>query len=252
MRSDSAMRIEPSEEILSAARKWLDQVRPALNADFVAAYLTGSVLTQGFDAKKSRLNVLVVSRSLEIGVLDTIAKALPAPLKGAPRIEPLFMTERNIEKSLDTFAIEWVDIQERHMLLEGEDFLGRLEIPQTYLRLQLEHELRGKHVQLRQAYLQHHSQPAELQRVLESSASGFAALFRALLRLHGEPVPANGAHVVERVADVFALDAEGLLGPHLVRYVGSSFGPAELVALYRKFLVELDRLIIAIDQLRTA
>jgi hypothetical protein len=252
MRSDSELRIEPSEAILGGVRQWLEKVRPALGAEFAAAYVTGSALTQGFDPKKSHVNVLVVARALGGETLDAVAKALPPSPKTPPRVAPLFMTLRNIEKSLDTFPIEWIDIQERHLLIEGEDVLGALEVPQTYLRLQCEHDLRGKLVQLRQAYLHHHGQPAELQRVLEDTASGFATLFRTLLRLRAEPVPANPAHAVERVADLFQVDAQGLLVPHLVRYVGSGYSPAEIVTLFRKFLAELDRLVIAIDQLRTA
>src|SRR5437667_7888419 len=177
------LRMEPPAGILSAARAWLAKVRPALEHDFIAAYLTGSVLVQGFDPQKSRINVLVLSRSLSGSVLDAIAAALPAPARSGPRFEPLFMTERNMEMSLDSFPIEWLEIHERHLLLEGEDVVGTLEVPQTYLRLQCEHELRGKLIQLRQAYLQFHGQAAELERALGSAASGFAALLRIRSRV---------------------------------------------------------------------
>jgi hypothetical protein len=152
MLSQSELRIEPSPEIVDAARRWLEQPRAALGPEFLAAYLTGSVLSQGFDPRHSRVNVLVVARDLSVDRLDAVARAIPSPAKGAT-IEPLFLTRRQIEKSLDVFPIEWLEMQERHLRLEGEDVFGGLEVPVTYLRLQLEHELRGKHIQLRQAYL---------------------------------------------------------------------------------------------------
>ena len=244
------LRIEPSAEILSAARAWLSRIRPALGRDFIAAYLTGSVLTQGFDPQKSRINILVLSRSLAGDVLDAIANALPAPPKSGPRFEPLFMTKRNMDMSLDSFPIEWLEIHERHLLLEGEDVVGTLEVPQTYLRLQCEHELRGKLIQLRQAYLRFHGQAAEQERALGSAASGFAALFRTLLRMRGEPVPATTAQVIERVSDVFELDAQGLLVAHMARHGGRKHTGDEIAGLYRKFLGELERLCVALDQLR--
>jgi hypothetical protein len=250
MATRGELRIEPSAEVLSAARVWLGSVRPALEHDFVAAYLTGSVLTQGFDPKKSRVNMLVVSRSLSGEVLDAIANALPAPLKDGPHFEPLFMTESNIEKSLDSFPIEWLEIQERHLLLEGDDPVSRLQVTQSFLRLQCEHELRGKFIQLRQAYLQHHGQGPELERALAAAASGFAALFRTLLRMRGETVPATSAQVIERVSDVFEVDAQALLVAHLTRYGGHKHSAGEVAALYRRFLGALDRLILAIDTLR--
>ncbi|MBI5710933.1 MAG: hypothetical protein HZC42_11625 [Candidatus Eisenbacteria bacterium] len=248
MQTQSELRIEPRPEILAAARRWLEPVRACLGHDFVAAYLTGSVLTQGFDPKRSHVNLLVVARALDGGTLKRLADSLPAARR-APQVEPLFLTRRQIEKSLDVFPIEWLEIQERHLRLEGEDVFNGLEVPRTYLRLQCEHELRGKHIRLRQAYLLDVGNTAGLARVLRASASGFATLFRTLLRLRGETPPAEPAKVIERVSDLYRLDAQGLLAAHLFRYSERRWKPAEVQGLYRRFLGEVDRLIDAINEL---
>src|SRR4029078_6066551 len=127
--------------------------------------------------KTSGVNVLVLARSLDTAVLERLAAALPAP-KISPVFEPHFMTRAQIEKSLDSFPIEWLDIRERHLLLEGEDLVASLDVPRTYLRLPCEHELRGKHIQLRQALLLQARQPAALVRTLGAAASSLATLFR--------------------------------------------------------------------------
>jgi len=241
------LRIEPAPEVLAAARRWLEPVRAALGPEFLAAYLTGSVLTQGFDSRHSQVNLAIVARALPIGVLDALARALPGAT--APRFEPLFLTRGQIEKSLDVFPIEWLEMQERHLLLAGEDVLAALEVPRQWLRLQCEHELRGKHIQMRQAYVLLARRPAELRRMLHASASSFAALFRTLLRLRGETPPAESQRVVERVAELFELDTQGLLSAHLVRYTSRRHKPAEILPLYQRFLTEIDRLIGAIDRL---
>ena len=245
----SELRIEPAAEVLVAARQWLQPVRAGLGPEFLGAYLTGSVLTQGFDPKHSGVNVLVLARSLDTAVLERLAGSIPESKK-SPRFEPLFMTQAQIEKSLDSFPIEWLDIRERHLLLEGEDVVATLEVPRTYLRLQCEHELRGKHIQLRQTLLLQARQPAVLLRTLAVAASSLATLFRTLLRLQGESPPAESARVVERVADVFRVDAGALLIPHLIRYGGRSPKGDEVAPQYRRFLAELDRLIAAIDELK--
>lgn len=249
MLTHGELRIEPPAPILAASRAWLAPVRAALGTDFLAAYLTGSVLTQGFEPEFSSVNVLVLSRSLDSAVLEKLAAAIPVTKK-APHFEPLFMTRRQIEKSLDVFPIEWLEMQERHLLLEGQNVLMEIEVPRTYLRLQLEHEIRGKHIQLRQALLLHGRDAAELTRVLTSAASSYATLFRTLLRLRGEVPPAESARVIERVADVFRLDATGLLVPHLLRYGGKKLGKDEVGAHFRHFLASIDQLIAAIDELR--
>jgi len=247
MLTHGELRIEPAPEVVAAARRWLEPVRAALGPEFLAAYLTGSVLTQGFDSRHSRVNLAIIARALPIGVLDALARALPRAT--APRFEPLFLTRGQIEKSLDVFPIEWLEMQERHLLLAGEDVLAALEVPRQWLRLQCEHELRGKHIQMRQAYVLLARRPAELRRMLQASASSFAALFRTLLRLRGETPPAESQRVVERVAELYGLDTQGLLSAHLVRYPSRRHPAAEILPLYQRFLTELDRLIGAIDRL---
>ncbi|HTM57246.1 MAG TPA: hypothetical protein VL123_02400 [Candidatus Udaeobacter sp.] len=238
--------IEPAPEILEASRRWLAPLRSALGAEFLSAYLTGSVLTHGFHPRRSRINVLVIARSLGGGGLDAIVGALPRG--GKPAFEPMFVTRSEIENSLDVFAIEWLDIQERHLLLEGEDVFAGLVIPHDALRLQCEHELRGRHLRLRQAYVLSHGRSDQLAATLRSAASGLATLFRTLLRLRGEVPPAN-SRVIERVAEIYRLDAAALLGPHRLRHSGHRPKGDEIDATFRRLLVELDRLIAAVDEL---
>ena len=245
----SDLRIEPPQDVLDAARAWLHPVRAALGGEFLAAYLTGSVLTQGFDPAHSKVNIVIVGRNLDVDVLDHVREAVPVTRK-APHFDPLLLSERQIHNSLDSFPIEWLEIRERHLTLEGDDVFAALQVPNTYLRLQCEHELRAKHILLRQAYLASGRKPLLLVDLLRGSASSFATLFRTLLRMRGEPAPANHAQLIEKVAMLYRLDAEGLLGAHLVRYSGRKYKADEIVPIYRKFLAEVSRLVIAIDTLR--
>jgi hypothetical protein len=244
----SELRIEPAAATLEAARLWLAPVRAALGDRFLSAYLTGSVLTQGFDPKRSQINLLVLSRSLGDDTLAAIAAAIPAPKKPY-HFDPLFLTRQQLEKSLDVFPIEYLEMRERHLLLEGEDVIASIVVPLTYLRLQCEHELRGKHIRLRQSLLRHWNQTPELGEQLAASASSFATLFRTLLRLRGETPPGDPAHVIERVADLYRLDAQALLGAHLARTAGV-VRRDDAQKMFRRFVAELDKLIVAIDELR--
>src|SRR5262249_33717493 len=145
--------------------------------------------------------------------------------------DPLFFTRSQLEKSIDVFPIEWLDIQERHLRIEGEDLFQTLEVPRTYLRLQCEHELRGKHIQLRQAYLLSPAKGAEMERAFRASASGSAALSGPLIRLRQDRVPADSGRVIERVAELFQLDARALLGAHIARSSGRRYPPEEIRSL---------------------
>ncbi len=243
------LRIEPSAPILDAARRWLDPVRAALPGSFLSAYLTGSVLMQGFDPARQRVNVLVISRTLEGDELDRLAHAIPVT-REAPHFDPLFLTAEQIRLSLDVFPVEFLELAERHLRLEGEDILGALEVPRTHLRRQCEQELRGKHLRLRQEYLAAGHDGRRLQHALEALASSFHTQFRTLLRLHGEPVPASLERVIDRLAQLHQLDAAALLAPHLVRHSDGTLTEAEVRERTRRFLAAIESLIRAIDGLQ--
>jgi hypothetical protein len=246
----SESRIEPASVILEAARRWLEPVRAALDTDFLAAYLTGSVLSAGFDPAHSRVNVLVVARTLPSASLDRLAASIPADKK-APHFEPLFLSQPQILPSLDVFPMEWLDLIERHLRIEGEDVFSSLQVPRTWLRHQCEHELRGKHIRLRQEYLASSGRADRLREVLSRFASGFHTLFRTLLRLRGDEPPASTERVIEAVADAYGLEARALLGAWMVRYSRKADGD-DVKDLYRRFMVEIERLIAAIDTLRVS
>ncbi len=242
-------RIEPSREVLDATRAWLAPVRAALGAEFKSAYLTGSVLREGFDARRSRVNLLVVARELPSTLLDPLSAAIPRDAKAKVNFQPLFVTRRQVDASLDVFPIEWLDLQESHLLIAGEDFLPALQVPRANLRLQCEHELRGKHLRLRQDYLAAAQSPERLRASLANLASGFHTLFRTLLRLRGETPPNGAGPVIERVAEIYGLQARGLLGAHVVRYADPPPSAKEAGDIYRAFLAEIEALVAAIDRL---
>jgi len=239
-------------EILEAARAWLEPVRRSLGGEFVACYLTGSVLQQGFDRGKSGVNLLILVRTIDMDVLDRVAAAMPAPSRDRPRMDPLLLTESQMRTSLDAFSIEWTEIVEMHLLLDGEDVLASLVVPRDNLRLQCEHELRTKLLSLRQAYLQSRDDANGLEVVLRSAATSFATLFRTLLRLGGE-TPATGTpQVIERVAELYQLDGRSLLDAWQVRFEPRKRKPEDVRALYRRFAIQIERLVEVIDTLRVS
>jgi hypothetical protein len=242
-------RNEPAHFVLTAAQRWLAPVRERLADDFLSAYLTGGAMNPGFDPTKRHINVLVVTRELPIGKLDGLAAAIPHSQR-PPHIDPMFMTMQQVQRSLDVFPIEWLDLKERHWRLEGVDLFDSLEVPQTYLRLQIEQELRGKHLRLKQEYLTGAAHPERLHAALARLASGFHTLFRSLIRLHGEAPPPSLERVIVRVAEIHDLDAAALQGAHKLRALRKHPGADETRAIYKAFLTQVERLTGAVDALR--
>jgi len=60
------------------------------------------------------------------------------------------------------------------------------------------------------------------------------------------------AEGIERLAQLYGLEAQGLLGAHILRYSSSRPPRDEVVATFRRFLTEIDRLVHAIDAMRVS
>jgi hypothetical protein len=138
---------------------------------------------------------------------------------------PLVLTAREWRTSADTFAIEYADIRASHRVLAGADPWAGIVVDKADERRQLERELRGKVLRLRQGYLAARGDARALDELVRDTAGSWLTMMRAVLRLAGRPVPDAPADVVragaalagfppEPVAELVAA-ARGAAGPGL-------------------------------------
>jgi hypothetical protein len=172
----------------------------------------------------SDLNVLGLLGRLDGGELG---KLRPVGLwwwrKGHPA--PLVFTLEELRRSADIFAIELLDMKQRHRTLFGRDFLASFDVPMTLHRLQVERELRSSVIRLRQLFLQSRGHRDELTELMIASASSFAALFRHALIALGEPAPDPAA----LSAPLPALDSRRVAADRLAARVGFDVAAFHLV-----------------------
>jgi len=161
--------------------------------------LYGSAADQEFREEHSDLNVLCLLQRLDARELK---KLQPVGLwwwrKGHPT--PLLFTLRELQESADVFAIELLDMKQRHRMLLGDDFLQGFEVPMALHRLQVERDLRTSVIRLRQAFLRSRGRRAELSELMIASASTFTALFRHALIALGDTAPDSRREVLNRLA----------------------------------------------------
>src|SRR5438034_297565 len=133
-----------------------------------------------------------------------------AAREGASSPHPFDPVSRWGRGSAGAFPIDDEDRREPHRLLAGRDAWSGIQVDRGQLRRQLEHELMGKLVRLRQAYAALHEDPKQLARVVVGSAGGFFTMLRAVLRLAGRPVPASPAELVRSAAALAGFTADAL------------------------------------------
>src|SRR2546426_2911566 len=145
------------------------EVARALGARLVALLLYGSWARGTHVPDRSDVNTLLICDSVDEALFAALAPAGRAWTR-AGQPAPLILTEREWRESAGAFPIEYADIREAHRLLAGRDPWPGIEVKRDHLRRQLEHELVGKLVRLRQAYAALHADPKRLAQVVVRSA----------------------------------------------------------------------------------
>lgn len=225
----------------------VDQLRKAYGAELRAVVLYGSAAAGEHIAKRSDLNVLVISDSLGLDALHRAAAVARAwGESGNP--PPLTLTTAEWRSSADIFPMEYADILERHRVLHGEAPFDGIAVDRGHLRLELEQQAMGKLLQLRRGILAAGGDPKRLIELLAASLSTFMVIFRSLLRLHKETPPAEYPALIARVAALAGLEADPFA--RVVRHVRGEARLAEqdVTGVLAGYLAGAQRLVAHIDR----
>jgi len=185
------------------------EVSRALGDRLVALLLYGSWARGTHVPDRSDVNTLLICDTVDDALFAALAPAMRAWTR-AGHPAPLILTELEWRESADTFPIEYEDMRDAHRLLAGRDPWPGIRVERGDVRRQLEHELMGKLVRLRQAYAALHEDPKQLARVIVGSAGGFFTMLRSVLRLAGRPAPASPAELVRSAGALVGFAADGL------------------------------------------
>ncbi len=187
--------------------KLTQELKAACGENLKSVILYGSAAAGDHSGKRSDYNVLVVTDDLSKDALKTFSKTAKAWAR-AGNPAPLLFTMERLKKSTDVFPVELLDIKECHQILFGEDVVSDLEISTENLRLQIEHELRGNLIQLRQQYLLAAGNPKEVCGLMVRSLSSFLVLFRASLRLFATDIPQKKFQALEKLNETIPVPCD--------------------------------------------
>lgn len=123
---------------------------------------------------------------------------------------PLLMSPEYIRASLDTFPIELLEIQQRHVQVLGEDYFAALEFRKADVRLELERELKREKLQIRQGVLSAGDRASALAEIYAGARDQTLRLLRAVLWLHDQPEPASESELLAVAAGMTGLELSAL------------------------------------------
>jgi hypothetical protein len=182
-----------------------EDLRRALDGDLVSVVLYGSGARGDRNAKSSDYNLLVIVSAVNADLLDRAAPVVgPWVNQGNPA--PLFFTRDRFLQAEDVFPVEFLEIQSSRRVLAGDDVFAGLVIRNDNLRHQLEYELRGKLLALRQIYFARSGKDRPLTEAVVAALPALFALFRGVLRLAGEAPPVERPALLDALGRRVGLD----------------------------------------------
>jgi hypothetical protein len=225
----------------------VERLRQAHGDNLRAVVVYGSAAGGERLRRSSDANVLVLVRVLDVAALEREGPVAAAWVKaGNPPL--LTLTEDEWNESADIFPMEYADVLERHRVIHGvlpdEDRI----VDREHLRLELEQQVMGKLIQLRQGVMAGAGRRKAMLELLEASLSTFMVLFRATLRLHGERPPENSEAVCARVGVLCGVDTSPFV--RMVRHVrgDAPVSANDAPALLDRYLAETGKLKAHLDQ----
>ena len=227
---------------------FVSRLRAAAGANLESVILFGSAVTGDFHPEFSNLNLFCVIRDSSFAALQALVPAVKwwDAQKQPP---PLFMTREEINRSADVFAIEFMDMQQHHRVVFGEDILKNLSIPMNLHRVQVEYELREKLALLRQHLLLASGNDSRLWELLVRSVSSFATLFRHALIVLGHEAPVGKREAVQALSKQIGFDASAILQVLDVRERKSDRGKLKVAGVFSRYLAALEQVTAAVDKM---
>src|SRR6266480_1084354 len=121
---------------------------------------------------------------------------------------PVYFTAEELSDAADVFPIEFHQMANARVVLYGQDPFELVKLSDANLRHQTEYELRSKLIQLRRMYIPASVSIEKLCDLMSDSLASFAALFRAVLILHGKQAPVAKPDCVRATAQLLQLNNE--------------------------------------------
>jgi len=195
--------------VIKSVEDFGQQVAAALGGRLVALLLYGSAARSGPGAARASINTLLICDGVDARLFAALAPLVAAWERGG-HPPPIVFSETEWRASADAFAIEYEDIRATHRLVTGRDPWPGVSVRREDVQRQLEHELVGKLVRLRQGYIGALDDGRRLTQLVAASTPGFLTMLRTTLRLAGTPVPETPAELVLAAAAVVGFPATDL------------------------------------------
>lgn len=156
-------------------------------------------------------NLVVV---LEDDSLIQVVKGYPVVREiNRKRINPpLIISPHYIEHSLDSFPLEFLNIKtDYYNLYDKEDVFKELRFEKSYIRLEMERELKSKELLIKMNVLDYYGNTKALKQLIKVSFSDIEPVLKGLLFLLDQGIPQTRKELIYKADQETEFDISSLL-----------------------------------------
>ena len=227
----------------------IDDLRATHGDNLACVVLYGSAAAGDHIELRSDYNLLIALNRITPEDL----RVAQAPMREWQRLGhplPVYFTVEELSDAGDVFPIEFHQMAKARIVLYGKDPFEFVQLSDANLRHQTEYELRSKLIQLRRLYIPASVSIEKLSDLMSDSLASFAALFRAVLLLHGQEAPVAKPDCVRATAKLLKLDPEPF--ERIFEFRASDNLPGsegEANELFGAYMLQVEQVVEAVDEL---
>jgi hypothetical protein len=230
---------ESLREILHA---YLAQAQNLFGEVLDAVILYGSAAGGEYLTERSNINLLMLLTRQDTQLLTAYA-ALHKRWRNEQIVVPLFLTRSELHASRDFFPLEYLEIQEQHIVLSGRDPFLDLRLDPTLVRLQCKRDLHGNLVRLRQRFVEGGASPEAITILLPLSFTALLPCLRGLLWAAGKLVDRTSEGTLRAIQKELGVELAAFEEVLKLKRGLISPGPAEAPRLFERYAAALHSLI---------
>jgi len=238
--------------VQEALNSLVGDLRATHGENLASVVLYGSAAAGDHVELRSDYNLLIALKRITPEDL----RQAQAPMREWQRLGhplPVYFTVEELSDAADVFPIEFHQMANARVVLFGKDPFEFVTVSDLSLRLQAEYELRSKLIQLRRLYIPASASLEKLTDLMSDSLASFAALFRAVLILHGREAPVAKPDCVRATVRLLNLDPKPFEAIFELRATGAQpSSDQDANELFAAYMVQIERVIEAVDHLNTA
>jgi hypothetical protein len=239
----------PKKMDASALKRLVDALRAAHGENLSAVVLYGSAAAGDHIELRSDHNLLIALHRITAEDLS-LSQVPMREWQGLGQPMPVYFSVEELKDAADVFPIEFLQMEKARKVLYGRDPFEFVQISRANLRHQTEYELRTKLIQLRRLYIPASNSIEKLSSLMSDSLASFAALFRAVLILHGQEPPVTKAEIVRASVSLLELDASPFERIFELRADGGlSLTETEANQVFAAYMTQIERVIEVVDRL---